>query len=89
IVDSPESADFTVVDDAQTAELDGCAGRGPAELIGIDESQARAPTVIYLSHDGEADYRIYVRSRTFTVRDAAALVVGAHGGRRQPFVHAL
>jgi len=89
IVDSPESADFTVVDDAQTPEVDGCAGTGPAELVGIDEGEARAPTVIYLTHDGDADYRIYVRSRTFTVQDAAALVVGAHGGRPQPFAHTL
>jgi hypothetical protein len=33
--------------------------------------------VIYLSHEGPADYRIFVRSKTFSQRDAAALVVGA------------
>ncbi|MEW6641160.1 MAG: hypothetical protein AB1586_11695 [Pseudomonadota bacterium] len=87
IVDSPESADFTVVDDTQTPERDGCTGTGPAELVGIDEGEARSPTVIYLTHDGAADYRIYVRSRSFTPQDAAALLVGAHGGR--PLAHAL
>ena len=31
-----------------------------------------------LSRDNGADYRIYVESKTFTVQDAAALVVSAH-----------
>ena len=39
--------------------------------------------MIYLSPDGPADYRIFVRSKTFTARDAAALVVGAGGGQRR------
>ena len=30
-----------------------------------------------------ADYRIFVRSRTFSARDAAALVVGAGGGHHR------
>ena len=37
--------------------------------------------VIYLSHDGPADYRIFVRSKTFSQREAAALVVGADFAR--------
>ncbi|MBR1216793.1 hypothetical protein JQ557_02235 [Bradyrhizobium sp. U87765 SZCCT0131] len=89
IVDSPESADFTVVDDARTLEDGGCSGTGPAQLIGIDDTPERTGTVIYLSHDGDANYRIYVRSRTFSVRDAAALLVGAHAGRPQPLARAL
>jgi hypothetical protein len=36
--------------------------------------------VIYLSKDGPADYRIFVRSKSFTARDAAALIVGAGDG---------
>jgi hypothetical protein len=39
--------------------------------------------VIYLSHDGPADYRIFVRSKTFSAREAAALIVGASGGHRR------
>jgi hypothetical protein len=39
--------------------------------------------VIYLSQTGPADYRIFVRSKTFTPRDAAALIVGASGGHRR------
>ena len=39
--------------------------------------------MIFLSSDGPADYRIYVRSRTFSAREAAALVVGASGGHHR------
>jgi hypothetical protein len=78
IVDDPASADFTVVDDAATVEADACGGQGSTRLIGIRASGPPAPTVIYLSREGDADFRIYVRSRSFTPREAAALIVGAH-----------
>jgi len=39
--------------------------------------------VIYLSHDGPADYRIFVQSKNFSARDAAALIVGANGGHHR------
>jgi hypothetical protein len=39
--------------------------------------------VIYLSPNGPADYRIFVRSKTFSAREAAALIVGANGGHRR------
>jgi hypothetical protein len=39
--------------------------------------------MIYLSKDGPADYRIFVRSKTFSARDAAALIVGAGDGRHR------
>jgi hypothetical protein len=39
--------------------------------------------VIYLSRDGPADYRIFVSSKSFSVRDAAALIVGASGDRHR------
>jgi hypothetical protein len=48
-------------------------------LVTISVNPAAGAPVIYLSHDGPADYRIYVRSKTFSLRDAAALVVGAGG----------
>ncbi|WP_315836481.1 hypothetical protein [Bradyrhizobium prioriisuperbiae] len=89
IIDSPEMADLTVIDDVETAEAEDCDGAGPTEFIGIAAEPATAPTVIYLSRDGEADYRIFVRSKRFTAREAAALVVGAHGGRQQQVAGAL
>ena len=46
------------------------------------EAIALGGQVIYLSTEGPADYRVYVRSKTFSQREAAALIVGARGGHR-------
>jgi hypothetical protein len=51
-------------------------------LVAISEAAKGSAPVIYLSSEGPADYRIYVRSKTFTAREAAALIVGARGGHR-------
>jgi hypothetical protein len=80
IADSAENADFVVIDDADSSEADTCDVNTTTRFIGISTSPSAAEPVIYLSHDNDADYRIFVRSRTFTARDAAALIVGAHGG---------
>jgi hypothetical protein len=78
IVDSPDAADFAVVDDAATPDENSCGITAATRFIAITSDASAAAPVIYLTHDAGADYRIYVSSRTFTVQDAAALVVGAH-----------
>jgi hypothetical protein len=80
ISDSPEAADFAVVDDVGSAEPGACEANAATQFVAISGSPADGAPVIYLSHDGPADYRIFVRSKTFSVRDAAALVVGASVG---------
>ena len=82
ISDSAAAADFVVVDDAEIAEPGACKANAAPRLVAVSEYPFGGAPLIYLSHDGPADYRIYVRSRTFSVRDAAALVVGAGGGHR-------
>jgi hypothetical protein len=77
ISDSPESADFAVVDDIDSTESGACESSAATRLVAISAAPAGGAPVIYLSHEGPADYRIFVRSKTFTARDAAALVVGA------------
>lgn len=77
IVDSPEMADFAVIDDIATAEAESCALESRTSFVGITTHRSGAEPVIYLSRDDGADYRIFVRSRAFTVQEAAALVVGA------------
>jgi hypothetical protein len=82
IVDDPALADFAVVDGDEPAELDaaegaGCTASDNVHYVGISALSARAEPVIYLSTE-PGDYRVYVRSATFTAQDAAALVVGAH-----------
>jgi hypothetical protein len=77
ITESAETADFALVDDADTAEAGACEANPATQAVSISETAASGMPVIYLSHEGPADYRIFVRSKTFTQRDAAALVVGA------------
>jgi len=80
IADSVETADFAVIDDIDNAEAGGCESNAVPQLVAISRTPTVSGPVIYLSQDGPADYRIYVRSRTFSERDAAALIVGARGG---------
>ncbi|HEY0299864.1 MAG TPA: hypothetical protein VGC36_00915 [Rhizomicrobium sp.] len=80
ITDDAEAADFAVIDDIDNAEAGGCQTNPATRLVSISVMAAASEPVIYLSKDGPADYRIYVNSRTFSARDAAALIVGARGG---------
>ena len=80
MADSAEAADFAVIDDIDSREANACETAGATRLVAISEIPQAAAPVIYLSPDGPADYRIFVRSKRFTARDAAALIVGARGG---------
>ena len=82
ITDDANGADFAVVDDGLGSETDSCEAHPANRLITIAAQPVDGGPVIYLSTDGPADYRIYVRSKTFSQREAAALIVGAHGGHR-------
>jgi hypothetical protein len=82
ITDNANAADFTVIDDIDDAEGGACETNTLPQLVAISQNPSGSEPIIYLSQDGPADYRIFVHSRTFSVRDAAALIVGAHGGHR-------
>jgi hypothetical protein len=83
ISDSAEAADFTVIDDVDTAEAGACEGHARPLLVAISRDRSTSDPVIYLSQDGPADYRIFVSSKTFSPLDAAALIVGARGERHR------
>ena len=95
ISESAEAADFAVVDDVDSPQTGasgtGAPGTGASETgaceataaplsVAIAASRSGSAPVIYLSKNGPADFRIFVRSKTFTARDAAALIVGAGNG---------
>jgi hypothetical protein len=80
IVDAAEAADFAVVDDIDSHEANACEVTPATRFVAIAASASAMEPVIYLSRDGNADYRIFVQSKVFTPREAAALVVGASGG---------
>ena len=83
ISDSAEAADFTVIDDVDTAEAGACESHAPPQLVAISRNPSASDPVIYLSRDGPADYRIFVSSKSFSLLDAAALIVGARGERHR------
>jgi len=83
IADSADAADFAVVDDVDSPEAGACEANAATRFVAISAARPVSAPVIFLSHSGPADYRIFVRSKRFTVRDAAALIVGANGGHRR------
>jgi hypothetical protein len=83
MADSADTADFVVVDDVDSREAGACEANAATRLVAISANPSASAPVIYLSNDGPADYRIFVRSKTFTEREAAALIVGAGGGHRR------
>ncbi|MFB9266089.1 hypothetical protein ACFFWD_23540 [Bradyrhizobium erythrophlei] len=83
IADSAEAADFTVIDDIDDTEAGACEGNAVPQLITVSRNPSASDPVIFLSHDGPSDYRVFVQSRTFSARDAAALIVGARGSHRR------
>jgi hypothetical protein len=81
------TADFVVLDDIDSAEgpaaSDGCEVNAATRFVAISAAPSASEPVIYLSPDGPADYRIFVSSKHFSARDAAALIVGANGAPRR------
>jgi hypothetical protein len=82
ITDDADAADFAVVDDGASDEPGACQGNPSTHLVAISGQAGRDHPIVYLTNDGPADYRIYVRSKTFSRKEAAALIVGARGGHR-------
>jgi hypothetical protein len=80
INESPETADFAVVDDVESPEASACQVTLATRFIAVSAIPSASGPVIYLTPEGPADYRIFVRSKTFSLRDAAALIVGASDG---------
>nr|WP_018459622.1 hypothetical protein [Bradyrhizobium sp. WSM4349] len=83
ITEDADAADFAVVDDGLGSESESCQANPSTRLISIAAQPVDGGQVIYLSTEGPADYRVYVRSKTFSQREAAALIVGARGGHRR------
>jgi hypothetical protein len=80
IVENAEAADFAVADDVGSADTNACEANPAMRLVAVAAYPSASQPIIYLSRDGGADYRIFVRSKTFSARDAAALIVGANAG---------
>lgn len=81
LVDRPELADFTVADDVDASDdaaptRKGCPITAATRYVTIAAHEKASEPVIYLSEQ-PGDYRLYVSSAKISIRDAAALLVGA------------
>jgi hypothetical protein len=84
VADNADTADFVLVDDGAGFDDKACdATARQSVATAADPTQRSA--LIYLAQDGPADYRVFVRSSHFSIRDAAALIVGAHAHDRRPY----
>jgi hypothetical protein len=83
LTDNAAEADFAVVDDIDGSEENVCGTTPATQFVAVSAAPAKAAPVIYLAQGGPADYRIFVRSKHFTPREAAALIVGARSERPQ------
>ncbi|MDO9563328.1 MAG: hypothetical protein Q7J60_17065 [Bradyrhizobium sp.] len=87
LTDDAAAADFAVLDDIDGTKAretsHGCEVNAATRFVAISAGPAASRPVIYVSPDGPADYRIFVASRRFSAREAAALIVGAHGAPRR------
>ena len=82
MTDNAEAADFAVVDDAGDDDDSACEATPATQFIASSTRRSAVAPVIFLSRDDRpADYRIFVPSKRFSAREAAALIVGAHGQR--------
>ncbi len=79
VAENAEDADFAIVDDIDMADDSACGATPATRFVAVTAHSSGAAPVIYLAQGGPADYRVFVQSRTFTIRDAAALIVGARG----------
>jgi hypothetical protein len=79
--DNAAEADFAVVDDVDGEDDNACNVASVTQRVAVSRQPTTATPVIYMSQDGPADYRIFVKSRRFTLREAAALIVGVRSER--------
>jgi hypothetical protein len=70
LVDDSAAADFVLVDDGDADNA--CTGATAVKSIRLDPSALHASLTVSLSR-APADYKIYVRSASFSQQDAAAL----------------
>ena len=91
LVQAPEIADLAIAEDTAASEAEGCGIRSAVRSLTISARPLPGAPVVYLSHEANADYRIYVDSAQISPQQAAALIVSARGGHTQlaakPFDH--
>jgi hypothetical protein len=70
LVDDPAAADFVMVDDGDATQA--CTGASSLKTVHVDAAALTPDLTVALSR-ADADYKVYVRSTSFSEQDAAAL----------------
>jgi hypothetical protein len=83
IVASAELADLAIVDEAEASEPANCGLDQAARMVTVTTHPQPGEPIVHLSRDDNADYRIYVDSRTISPKQAAALIVAERGGQKR------
>ncbi len=78
LADNAGDADIALVDDGTEVDDKACDTTAATRSVANAADPVHRSALIYLAQDGPVDYRVFVRSSRFSVRDAAALIVGAH-----------
>jgi hypothetical protein len=75
LVDTPETADFVLVDDFSSVEGNACKAWTAVKTIKVDSEASSPDLTISLSNQapGTDDFKLYVHSARFSHQDAAAL----------------
>jgi hypothetical protein len=73
VTDSPEIADFILIDDQEHTTACRRGPRAPSTAIRLSASGQPDLRVSLSEQPADGDYRIYVRSATFSTEEAAAL----------------
>src|SRR6516164_2405318 len=66
VTENAAEADFAVVDDVEDSEENACKATPATQFVAVSARPSTAAPVIYLSHDGPSDYRIFVKSNRLT-----------------------
>jgi hypothetical protein len=83
IVSSAELADLAIVDEAGPSGPGHCGLDQAAKLVSVSAHPQPGEPIVLLTHEADADYRIYVDSQTISPEQAAALIVAARGGQKR------
>ncbi|MBY0382716.1 MAG: hypothetical protein K2W78_12450 [Xanthobacteraceae bacterium] len=81
LVERPELADFAVVDDVDASDQDvqdaaSCRTTKTTRYVAVSAHEHPSEPIIFLS-DEPGDYRLYIHSKRFSAREAAALLIDA------------
>lgn len=83
IVDQPDMADLSIVDDGEITGPAGCSMNSPVRKIAITAAPVPGEPVIHMSREQGGDYRVYLASSRMSFQEVAALIVGAQAGQER------